>query len=284
MEKEVEAAGEMAKPEVSGGFDSYKETVFDILENFFSWLSTHQSIGLVIILLILVIIIWLIARTKKYRKQLESELYLKKKELDKKDTKIGDLDKKLTHLQKKLSDQQGVVREALLSTITTLTGYDVDQMPAFFKSLTRLGENPLQIADFQTNSASESLPSEATVNVATDEKDSAGEDDTVEQPDPGDDTSKETESEAQASPADGAPEENDTKEQKSSDIELTADTGPEEGSAPGDGSSEENAAKKEIASKGDGPGENDEQDKAASADSPEEDADTKKIEEEKQPN
>ena len=283
MEKEVEAAGEVAKPEVSGGFDSYKETVFDILEKFFSWLSTHQIIGLILILLVLGIIIWLIARTKKYRKQLESESYLKKKELDKKDTKIGELDKKLTHLQNKLSDQQGVVREALLSTIKTLTGYDADQLPAFFKSLTRLGENPLQIADIQTNPAAESQPSEETVSVAAEERNSAGEDVAEEQVAPGDDTSKEFESDAQAPPTDGASAENDTKEQNSSGLELEGETDLKEKSAPGDDSSEEDAVKNEIASKDDAPGEDGKQDKTASADSPEEEANTKKIEEEKQP-
>ena len=50
-----------------------------------------------------------------------------------------------------MSDQQGFIDEALLRTIRTLTGYDVDQLQIFFKFLTKISGNPLQIADTQVN-------------------------------------------------------------------------------------------------------------------------------------
>ena len=147
MEKEVETASELANPEVSGGLQGFKATVYDVLGNIFGWLSTHQGLALIIILIVLVIIVWLILRAKKYRKQLANEVYLKKKEIGKKDTLIGEQENKLSNLQKKMSDQERFVSEALLKTIRTLTGYDADQLSLFFKSLAQISGNPLQMAD-----------------------------------------------------------------------------------------------------------------------------------------
>jgi hypothetical protein len=50
-----------------------------------------------------------------------------------------------------MDDQQGVVGEALFRTIKTLTGYDKDQLQVFFKFLTEIRGNPLQMAHNQTN-------------------------------------------------------------------------------------------------------------------------------------
>jgi len=147
MEKEVETASKMVNPELSGGLHSYKEALYSGLGNFFGWLSTHQGLALIMILIVLGIMVWLILRTKKYRKQFDNEVYFKKKEIGKKDALIEEQENKLTNLQKKLSDQQGAVSEALLRTIRTLTGYDADQLPVFFKSLTQISGNPLQMAD-----------------------------------------------------------------------------------------------------------------------------------------
>jgi len=161
MGKEVETASEMVNPELSGGLHSYKEAVYNALGNFFGWLSTHQGLALIIILIVLGIMVWLILRAKKYRKQFENEVYIKKKEIGKKDELIGEQENKLTNLQKKLSDQQGVVSEALHRTIMTITGYDNDQLKVFFKFLTEISGNPLQIADTQANTTPESQQIEA---------------------------------------------------------------------------------------------------------------------------
>ena len=147
MEKEVETAGKIVNSESSGGLHSFKETVYNILGDFFGWLSTHQSLAIVIILIVLGIIIWLLLRAKKYHRQFENEVYIKKKEMEKKEALIEEQEKKLADLKKKLSDQRSVVSEALLETIRTLTGYDADQLPVFFKSLTQITRNPLQMAD-----------------------------------------------------------------------------------------------------------------------------------------
>ena len=130
-----------------------KEAVYNFLGNFFEWLSTHQSVAIVVIILVLGIVVWLLLRAKKYRRQYENEVYLKKKEIGKKDALIEEQENKLTNLQKKMEDQKGVVSEAMLRTIRTLTGYDADQLPIFFKSLTQSSENPLHIADNQAISA-----------------------------------------------------------------------------------------------------------------------------------
>jgi hypothetical protein len=149
MEKEVETAREIVNPDVSGGFHSYKEAVYNILGDFFGWLSTHQGFALALIIIVVGIMVWLILRAKNLGKQVRNEVYLKKKEIGKKDALIEEQENKLANLQKKLADQQGVVSEALLRTIKSLTGYDADQLPIFFKTLTRISENPLQTADQQ---------------------------------------------------------------------------------------------------------------------------------------
>ena len=158
MAKELETAGEMATAEVSGGFDHYKETVYNLLGTFFTWLSSHQGLALIIILCVLGIMIYLILRFRKYRKQFEIKVSSKNIEIGKKDALIEEQKNKLDVLQKKLSDQQGVVSEALLRTIKTITGYNIDQLPIFFKFLTEISGNPLQIADNQTNATPESQP------------------------------------------------------------------------------------------------------------------------------
>jgi len=68
-----------------------------------------------------------------------------------------------------LSDQQGVVSEALLRTITTLTGYDTDQLQIFFKFLTQISGNPLQIADTQANTMPKSQWLEEESDDSTEE-------------------------------------------------------------------------------------------------------------------
>ena len=153
MEKEVETASDMLNPELSGGLQSYKEEVYNFLGNFFGWLSTHQGIAIVLIIIVLGIMVWLILKAKKLRRLFNNEVYINKKEIGKKDALIEEQENKLTSLQKKLADQQGVVSEALLRTIRTLTGYDADQLPIFFRSLTQIRENPLQKADHQAITA-----------------------------------------------------------------------------------------------------------------------------------
>jgi hypothetical protein len=152
MGKELDAASEMAAKDVSGGFNNFKEAVYNFLENCFSWLSTHQGLALIIILGVLAIMTWLILRGRKYRKQLEEKVSSKSVEIGKKDALLEEQKNKLEGLQKKMSDQQGFISEALLRTIGTITGYDVDQLQIFFKFLTKISGNPLQIADTQMNS------------------------------------------------------------------------------------------------------------------------------------
>jgi hypothetical protein len=151
MEKELGTANEMATADLSGGFYNLKEAVYNFLGNFFSWLSTHQGLVLIFMIGVLGIMIWVILRVRKHGKQLEGEVSSKKIEIGEKDALIEEQKTKLEVLQKKLSDQQRVVSEALLSTIKTLTGYDKDQLQIFFKFLTEISGNPLQIADTQTN-------------------------------------------------------------------------------------------------------------------------------------
>ena len=146
----------MGKEPGTAGFNNFKETVYNVLTNFFNWLSTHQALGLIIILIVLGIIIWLILRTKKISKQLEEKVSNQNKEIGKKDAQIEEQKNKLSALQKELSDQKSVVSEALLRTLKTLTGYDTDQLRIFFKFLTEINENPLQIADTQVNTGPKS--------------------------------------------------------------------------------------------------------------------------------
>ena len=153
MAKEVETAAEMANPELSGGLQSTKEGVYNFLGNFFEWLSTHQAVAILLIIIVLGIMVWLILRAQKYRRQAKNEVYLKKKEIEKKDALIEEQETKLTNLQKKMDDRQAVVSEAMLETLKTLTGYDADQLPIFFKSLTQSSENPLHKADHQAMNA-----------------------------------------------------------------------------------------------------------------------------------
>jgi uncharacterized membrane protein len=156
VEKELETANKMVTADASGGFHTYKEAVYNLLGNFFSWLSTHQGLALIIILSVLAIMIYLILRIRKYGKQIKKQAAGQKIEIGKKDDLIEEQKSKLAALQKKLSDQQGVVSEALLGTIMTLTGYNTDQLRIFFKFLTEISGNPLQIADTQANTVPES--------------------------------------------------------------------------------------------------------------------------------
>ena len=156
MGKGLETANEMVTADVSGGFNNLKVTVYNFIENFFGWLSTHQSLALIFIIIVLGLIIWLILRVRKYSKQLDEKVSAKNIEIRKKDTLIEEHKNKLEALQKKMSDQQGVVGEAMTTTLTTVTGYNLDQLQTFFKFLTRIDGNPLQIADSQAITMSKS--------------------------------------------------------------------------------------------------------------------------------
>ena len=102
MAKEVETVSQVVNSELSGGSHSFKETVYNFLGNFFEWLSTHQGVAIVLIILVLGIVGWLMFRAKKFRRQAENEVYLKKKEIGKKDALIEEQENKLTKLQKKM--------------------------------------------------------------------------------------------------------------------------------------------------------------------------------------
>jgi len=171
MEKELGTANEMATADLSGGFYNLKEAVYNFLGNFFSWLSTHQGLVLIFMIGVLGIMIWVILRVRKHGKQLEGEVSSKKNEIGEKDALIEEQKTKLEVLQKKLSDQQRVVSEALLSTIKTLTGYDKDQLQIFFKFLTEISGNPLQIADTQANTMPKSQLLEEESDDSTEEND-----------------------------------------------------------------------------------------------------------------
>ena len=149
MDKKLGAAGEIVRAQASGGFHQYKEAVYNALGNVFTWLSTHQGLALIIALCILVIVIYLIIRSRNYRKKIETTVSSQKTEIGKKDALIEDQKNKLVALQTKLSDQQNVVSEALLGTLMNLTGYDLDQLRMFVKSLTETSDNPLQGEDTQ---------------------------------------------------------------------------------------------------------------------------------------
>ena len=171
MEKELGTAGEMVTADLSGGFHTYKAAVYNLLGNFFSWLSTHQGLALIIILCVLGIMIYLILRIRKYGKQIKKQAAGQKIEIGKKDDLIEEQKSKLAALQKKLSDQQGVVSEALLGTIMTLTGYNPDQLRIFFKFLTEISGNPLLIADTQANTMLRSLRLEEESDDSTKKND-----------------------------------------------------------------------------------------------------------------
>ncbi len=173
MEKELGTAKEVVTAEMSGGINNLREAVFNFLGNIFSWLSTHQGIALIIIVIALGIMIFLIIRSKKYRNQIEAKVSNQKTEIGKKDKLIEEQKNQVMALQKKLSDQQTVVSQALLGTLSTLTGYDTDQLPIFFKSLTQFSGNPLYIVENQENTQPESQPPLENSNdslEATDEK------------------------------------------------------------------------------------------------------------------
>ena len=171
MGKEVGTANEMVASDISGGFYNIKEAVFNFLGNFFNWLSTHQGLALIIVLIVLIIIFWFIIRARKYGKQLEEKVSSNKVEVGKKDALIEEQKNKLEVLQKELSDQHKVVSEALLGTIMTLTGYDIDQLKIFFKFLTEISGNPLQTVDTQSHTAPKSQPLEKESDDSTEEND-----------------------------------------------------------------------------------------------------------------
>ena len=171
MEKELGTASEMVTADLSGGFYNLKEAVYNFLGNFFSWLSTHQGLVLIFILIVLGIVVWFILRVRKHSKQLEKKVSSKNIEIGKKDALIGEQKNKLVVLEKKLSDQHGVVSEALLTTIKTLTGYDNDQLPIFFKFLTEISGNPLKMADTQANTMPGSQLLEEESDDSTEEND-----------------------------------------------------------------------------------------------------------------
>lgn|GEM_PF-3791520 len=129
--------------------------VYNLLGNIFSWLSTHQGLALIIILFILGIAAYFILRFRKYSKQIEKKVSSQDTEIGKKDALIEEQKNNLAVLQKKLSDQQKAVSEALLGTITSLTGYNIDQLQTFFKFLTEMSGSPLQIADTKANTLPE---------------------------------------------------------------------------------------------------------------------------------
>jgi multidrug efflux pump subunit AcrB len=257
MEKKVETAGDMLNPEVSGGMQSYKEAVYNFLGNLFGWLSTHQGIAIVLIIIVLGIIVWLILRAKKFRRQFNDEVYTNKKEIGKKDALIEEQEKKLTNLQKKLADQQGVVSEALLRTIRTLTGYDADQLPIFFRSLTQISENPLQKADHQA------ITAPVDQHIEEERNDSIGINDVKEKINSNDDISDD----------DSLKDSNATEKLDSGDDSSKTT----EKFVPNDGSLENNAAKEENASGKDSPEKNDsKKEKLTSNDDPDEASNTNK--------
>jgi hypothetical protein len=171
MGKELGTANEMVTADLSGRFYNLKEAVYNFLGNFFSWLSTHQGLALIIILSVLGILTWFILRVRKSGKQFEKKVSSKNIEIGKKDALIEEQKNKLADLQKKMSDQQGVVSEALLRTIMTLTGYDINQLPIFFKFLTEISGNPLQIADTQTTTMPKSQGLEEESDDSTEKND-----------------------------------------------------------------------------------------------------------------
>jgi hypothetical protein len=153
MDKELGNAGKVATADVSSGFDGFKEAVYNFLANLFSWLSTHQGLALIIILIVLAIILYLFLQSRKLSKQIEKIKAGHKTEIGKKEALIEEQKNKLDALQKKLSDQQTVASEAMLKTITTMTGYNIEQLQTFFKFLTGISGNPLQIAAAQASPA-----------------------------------------------------------------------------------------------------------------------------------
>ncbi len=160
MSEESGTANETATADLSGGFNNLKETVYNYLENLFSWMSAHQGLALIIVLGVLGIMIWFILRARKHGKHLEKHVSSKDVTIGKKDALIEEQKNKLAVLEKKMSDQRGFISEALLGTLMSLTGYDISQLKIFFKFLTEINGNPLQIADTQANAMPGSQPLE----------------------------------------------------------------------------------------------------------------------------
>jgi hypothetical protein len=167
MSEESGTANETAAADLSGGFNNLKETVYNFLENLFSWMSTHQGLALIIVLGVLGIMIWFILRAKKHGKQLEKQVSSKDIAIGKKDALIEEQKNKLAALEKKMSDQRGFIGEALLGTLMSLTGYDISQLKIFFKFLTEINGNPLQIADAHANTVPGSQRLEEERNDST---------------------------------------------------------------------------------------------------------------------
>ena len=167
MSEESGTANETATADLSGGFNNLKETVYNFLENLFSWMSTHQGLALIIVLGVLGIMIWFILRAKKHGKQLEKQVSSKDIAIGKKDALIEEQKNKLAVLEKKMSDQRGFIGEALLGTLMSLTGYDISQLKAFFKFLTEISGNPLQLADTQANTMLKSQQPEEETDDST---------------------------------------------------------------------------------------------------------------------
>ena len=217
MEKELGTAGETVTGDLNGGLSNYKETVYNILGDFLSWLSTHQGLALIIILIVLGIMAWFILITRKNRKQIKNIEYSKNKEIEKKDALFEEQKNELMALQKKMSDQQGVVSKALLKTIMTLTGYNTDQLQIFFKFLTQISGNPLQMADPRaiTTPKSQLLEGESD--------DSSGINDSKEKFVSNKDFSKKNDAKDEIASGDDSLEENDAKKEK-----LASEDSPEE--------------------------------------------------------
>jgi len=111
--------------------------------------------------------IWFILRARKHGKQLEQKVSSKDIAIGKKDALIEEQKNKIAVFEKKLSDQREAVGEALLGTLMSLTGYDISQLKAFFKFLTEISGNPLQLADTQANTMLKSQQPEEETDDST---------------------------------------------------------------------------------------------------------------------
>ncbi len=171
MGNELGSAGKVVTEDLGGGFHNFKDTVYHFLGNSFGWLSAHPGVALIIILCVSAAVIWYILRVRKYRKQLEQKVTRKSVEIDKKDVLINEQKSTLEVLQKKMSDQQEFISEALLGTMATITGYDIDQLPIFFKFLTKIDGNPLQMADAQVDAMPKGLELEEKSDDTIEEND-----------------------------------------------------------------------------------------------------------------
>ena len=107
MENEPGTVSEMVTAGVSEGFYSYKEAVYNLLGNFFSWLSTHQGLALIIILSVFGIMIYFSIRFRKYSKKIENKVSSQNIEIGKKDALIEEQKNKLAALQKNYPTSKG---------------------------------------------------------------------------------------------------------------------------------------------------------------------------------